>query len=104
MDLLRDMPLIKGKYGDDSYFLELGRKWRCRVPVLQAKPNADDDSSWVVIENGQARTISITFYDETPENSITILAITWVDKEVTNISFTGGFDNVIGKRHRRHDH
>jgi len=104
MELLLESPLVREKYGDDSYFLDLVRKWRGRIPVLQVKPDADDDSSWVVIQNGQARTISITFYDESPDDSITILGITWVGKQVTNIAFTGGFDNVMGKRRRHRGH
>lgn len=105
LELLREMPLVAAKYADESFFLDLVKKWRVRVPALPQKPSAEDaaDSSWVVLQNGQSRTISITFYDEAPENSITILAITWTDQQVTNLSFTGGFDDVLGK-HRRHHH
>jgi hypothetical protein len=105
LELLREMPLVAAKYADESFFLDLVKKWRARVPALPKKPSVGDaaDSSWVVLQNGQSRTISITFYDDAPENSITILAITWTDQQITNLSFTGGFDNVLGK-HRRHHH
>jgi hypothetical protein len=103
LELLREMPLVAARYTDESFFLDLVKKWRARVPALPQKPSVEDaaDSSWVVLQNGQSRTVSITFYDEAPENSITILAITWTGQQVTNLSFTGGFDKVFSK-HRRH--
>jgi hypothetical protein len=103
LELLRELPLVAARYADESYFLDLVRKWRARIPILPGQPTAEDaaDSSWIVLQNGGSRTVSITFYDEAPENSITILAITWTDGQVANLTFTGGFDNVLG-RHRRH--
>jgi len=104
LEFLREMPLVAAKYADESFFLDLVKKWRARIPALPQKPSAEDaaDSSWVVLQNGRSRTISITFYDEAPENSITILAITWTGQQVTNLSFTGGFENVLGRHRRRH--
>lgn len=104
--LLCEMPQIEARYGNESFFLELARKWRHRIPILPEHPGpADDDgSSWIVLQNGAARTISITFYDEAPEDSITILAITWVGKEITNLSVTSGFDHVFGRRHGHREH
>lgn len=104
--LLREMPQIAARYGTESAFVELARKWRDRIPALPERPGTADDngSSWLVLQNGDARTISVTFYDETPENSITILAITWVGREITNLTFTGGFDHVLGQYHRHYDH
>lgn len=103
--LLQEMPQVEEKYGNESYFLDLIKKWRDKVPILPEKPASVDESgsSWVVLENGPSRTISITFHHEVPENSITIMSITWVDQKVTNLSFAGGFDNVLhrGNNHRR---
>ena len=102
LGLLHGMPQIEAKYGNESYFLDLTRRWRDRIPVLPERPEFLDEarSSWVVLENGQARTISITFRDEAPENSITIMRITWVGRNITNLTFAGGFDNLPPQRHQ----
>jgi hypothetical protein len=102
LDLLHEMPQVEAKYGNASYFLDLIQKWRDRIPILPKTPDSDDenDSSWVVLENGQSRTISITFRHEIPENSVSIMRVTWVDKQITNLTFSGGFDNVLPQRNR----
>jgi hypothetical protein len=106
LELLREMPQFEARYGHESFFVELTRKWRNRIPILPMRPGPSDEagSSWVLLQNGEARTISITFYDEAPEDSITILSVTWVGKEITNLTFTGGFDHTFGRRHGHRDH
>ena len=106
LELLHGMPKVEARYADESHFLELVRKWRDRVPVLPEQPRAADEegSSWVVLDNGQARTISITFRDPAPENSLTVLRITWVGQEVTNLSFASSFERVLPPRNRHWEH
>lgn len=102
LDLLREMPLVEANYADESYFLDFIQKWRERIPVLSERPNLEDEngSSWIVLENEEARTIAITFHHDVPENSLTIMKITWVDEQITNLSFTRGFGDVLPHRNR----
>jgi hypothetical protein len=53
-----------------------------------------------VIENGEARSIAITFPQADPENSFSIMKITWVDHQITNLSFVGGIGNTLPARPR----
>ena len=100
LTLLHEMPQVEARYADESYFLDFIRKWRERIPALPERPFSKDESasSWVVLDNGTSRTIAITFPQEFPEDSFIILKITWVDQEITNLSFMSGFNNVLPRR------
>ena len=95
--LLQELPLLEARYGTEASFQDLVAKWRSRIPNLTEQPAMEDldASTWLVIQNGPSRTISITFHEASPLGRITILAITWVDHEVTDLSFTGGFESVL---------
>ena len=96
-ELLRLMPLVAARYADPSYFLDYVQKWRDRIPVLPAGPEGPETipSSWILLENGQARSITITFYPPASGNRITLLKISFVDKQVTQLEFLSGFTNVL---------
>ena len=96
-DLLRLMPLVAARYADASYFLDYVQKWRDRIPVLPAVPDGPEaiPSSWTLLEDGQARSITITFYPPASANRITLLNISFIDKQVTQLEFLSGFTNVL---------
>jgi len=101
--LLHELPLVEARFGTEASFLDLVAKWRSRIPRLPAAPTpeSEETSTWPVVQNGPSRTISITSHEALPVGRITILAITWVDHQVTGISFTSGFEDVLGPGRRQ---
>jgi hypothetical protein len=101
LDLFHTTALIEAKYANESYFLDFVKKWRDRIPTLPVHfdPTADDGSSWVVLDDGYVRTISITFPRKTPRNGITIMKVTWEGSNVSDLNFQSGFVNTVPLRH-----
>jgi len=95
--LLEQWPQVRAGYADDSFFLAFVAKWRDRIPVLSQGSDAPEvrNSSWVVLENGPERTITITFPRPGPEHALTLMTITWEDRQITRLNFMSGFGQVL---------
>ena len=105
LELFRQMPMVAARYADAAYFLDYVKKWRDRVPVLPAGPEGPEavPSSWVLLENGLTRSITITFFPPASANRITLLKIAFIDQQVTQLEFLSGFTDVL-PRGRRFQH
>ena len=105
LDLLRELPLLAGKYADPSYFLDFIGKWRDRIPDLatQADAPAALDSSWVVLDNGGNRTLYATFPGPGSADSLTVMRIGWSGGQVADLNFFAGFGHALPlkRQHRR---
>ena len=108
LELFHETPLFEAKYADESYFLDLIRKWRDRIPTLPEAidPAIHDGAAWVVLDDGASRTLSITFPSKTPANGITIMKVSWRGQDVSDLNFMSGFVNTVPTRrqHRMPSH
>jgi hypothetical protein len=73
-----------------------------RQPFIFASDglNAYNNSSWVVIDDGQTWTINITFRDPVIKDRIAIMSVICSDQGIVNLSFISGFANVMSHGNR----
>ena len=102
LDLFQETKRLQAKYADESYFLDFVKKWRDRIPALPERvdPSSEDGTSWVVLDDGDVRSISITFPRKTPRNGITIMKVTWLGPDVSGLDFLSGVVNTVPLRNQ----